>query len=333
MNIYTLAAILALCATAVWISSDYFKATREADRDVESTVEQPISDIKSLILKEYRLPTGFINVAQQEEVGGTGIEASTGEPNQSTLQSFFESQGVLFPPGASAIFLASSGILVVRNTPDNLNLIDALVDGVTETMSSQEQTSAPELTLSEEDKANIWLKTYPDLAPSSVTLVEAREFPIVVQNVVRGSTTIQAGARAEVKAWDADTVTALFAGNPQRVPKASTDFMQQVTEIVRHEELLDLIIIPQVSFTDVTVREAIAFIQLEAEKHSVIIDGEKRRLNFNLSLDASSAAMTITLDLAQKPLREVLWALCALLDFQYQVSGGGILIGPKANGN
>lgn len=131
MNIYTLAAILALCATAVWISSDYFKATREAGRDVESTVEQPISDIKSLILKEYRLPTGFINVAQQEEVGGTGIEASTGEPNQSTLQSFFESQGVLFPPGASAIFLASSGILVVRNTPDNLNLIDALVDGVT----------------------------------------------------------------------------------------------------------------------------------------------------------------------------------------------------------
>jgi hypothetical protein len=316
MNIYTLAVILALCATAVWISSDYFKANREAGRDTESTTDQPVSNIESLILKEYLVPPGFINVAQLEEAGDS-------------IRTLLESQGVLFPPGASAIFLASSGSLVVRNTQDNLNLIDALVDGATETTSSQEQISAPEMTLSEDDKANIWLKTHPTLAPSSVTLVEARKFPIVVQNVVRGSTTVQAGARAEVTAWDDDTVTAVFAGNPQRVPKASTDFMQQVSKILKNEELLDLIIIPHISITDLTAREAIAVIQQEAEKHSAITDGEEKRLNFELTLDVNSAAMLITMDLKQTPLREVLDYFCRLFDLQFQVSGGGILIGPR----
>ena len=41
---------------------------------------------------------------------------------------FLESQGVPFPPGASANFLPQSSRLIVRNTPDNLELVDALVE-------------------------------------------------------------------------------------------------------------------------------------------------------------------------------------------------------------
>src|SRR5439155_24232125 len=39
-----------------------------------------------------------------------------------------ESQGVPFPPGASANFLPQSSRLIVRNTADNLELVDALVE-------------------------------------------------------------------------------------------------------------------------------------------------------------------------------------------------------------
>jgi general secretion pathway protein D len=39
-----------------------------------------------------------------------------------------ESMGVLFPPGASATFWPHSSTLIVRNTQDNLDFVDALVD-------------------------------------------------------------------------------------------------------------------------------------------------------------------------------------------------------------
>jgi general secretion pathway protein D len=39
-----------------------------------------------------------------------------------------QSMGVQFPPGASATFWPHTGVLIVRNTQDNLDMVDALVD-------------------------------------------------------------------------------------------------------------------------------------------------------------------------------------------------------------
>src|SRR5205814_1149233 len=43
-------------------------------------------------------------------------------------RTMLESMGVGFPPGASATFWPHSGTLIVRNTQDNLDFVDALVD-------------------------------------------------------------------------------------------------------------------------------------------------------------------------------------------------------------
>src|SRR5205823_3447377 len=64
---------------------------------------------------------------------GTGkdTQESTGGQllvNREGAREFLESQGVPFPPGASAHFLPQSSRLVVRNTVDNLELVDALVE-------------------------------------------------------------------------------------------------------------------------------------------------------------------------------------------------------------
>ena len=48
--------------------------------------------------------------------------------NREGAREFLESQGVQFPPGASAHFLPESSRLIVRNTEDNLELVDALVE-------------------------------------------------------------------------------------------------------------------------------------------------------------------------------------------------------------
>jgi general secretion pathway protein D len=111
----------------------------------------PLSEQSNeLTTKEYRVPPGFISSSVNVGVsalnqgptkvgggaaapGGTGhgTEESTGGQllvNREGAREFLESQGVPFPPGASAHFLPQSSRLIVRNTIDNLELVDALVE-------------------------------------------------------------------------------------------------------------------------------------------------------------------------------------------------------------
>ena len=113
----------------------------------------PISEQSNdLITKEYRVPPGFISTSVNigtsalsqgayktgaapgpaPGVTGTGkdTEESTGGHqlvNREGAKEFLESQGVPFPPGASAHFLPQSSRLIVRNTVDSLELVDAIV--------------------------------------------------------------------------------------------------------------------------------------------------------------------------------------------------------------
>ncbi|PYJ77259.1 MAG: type II and III secretion system protein [Verrucomicrobia bacterium] len=102
-----------------------------------------------LITKEYRVPPGFISTALNVSpsalsqgayktapgAAGTGTAKDTEEStgghqlvNRETAKEFLEAQGVPFPPGASANFLPQSSRLIVRNTQDNMDLVDALVE-------------------------------------------------------------------------------------------------------------------------------------------------------------------------------------------------------------
>jgi len=107
-----------------------------------------------LITKEYRVPPGFISTsvnigpsALEQGAYKTGAAAApapaapsgTGKDTQESTgghqlvnregaKEFLESQGVPFPPGASAHFLPQSSHLIVRNTADNLELVDAIVE-------------------------------------------------------------------------------------------------------------------------------------------------------------------------------------------------------------
>jgi general secretion pathway protein D len=110
----------------------------------------PLSEQSNeLTTKEYRVPPGFISSTVNVGVsalnrgptkaGGAAAPGGTGKDTQETTggqllvnregaREFLESQGVPFPPGASAHFLPQSSRLIVRNTIDNLELVDALVE-------------------------------------------------------------------------------------------------------------------------------------------------------------------------------------------------------------
>jgi general secretion pathway protein D len=101
--------------------------------------------IETLISKEYKVPPGFItSVASSSSSaaaagGAAGLPQTTGK---SGAKEFLETQGVTFPPGSSAIYLAQSSKLLVKNTQSNLDLIDSLVEVSPSTPSSQVEIEA-----------------------------------------------------------------------------------------------------------------------------------------------------------------------------------------------
>ncbi|PYI92764.1 MAG: type II and III secretion system protein [Verrucomicrobia bacterium] len=111
----------------------------------------PISELSNdLLTKQYRVPPGFIsgslnasgsalnqpaaNSKTAAQTTGTAkdTQESTGGRllvNREGAKEFLESQGVSFSvPGSSANFLPQSSRLIVRNTADMLELVDAIVE-------------------------------------------------------------------------------------------------------------------------------------------------------------------------------------------------------------
>ena len=108
----------------------------------------PLSEpTETLISKEYKVPPGFISsAAASAPTGGalpsTGVPGASGTVGKSGAKEFLESQGVTFPLGASATYLASSSKLLVKNTQANLDLIDSLVEVSLATPPSQVEIEA-----------------------------------------------------------------------------------------------------------------------------------------------------------------------------------------------
>jgi len=98
----------------------------------------PLTDVsQDLITKEYKVLPTFIpkeeaaaTDASASPFGGTvgasdGTRRITGRQN---AQAYLAKMGVPFPDGASAQYIPVGSKLVVRNTQDNIDLIDAIVD-------------------------------------------------------------------------------------------------------------------------------------------------------------------------------------------------------------
>lgn len=88
-----------------------------------------------LLTKEYKVPPGFISstpssAAPDALAPAAPADATKGGSalaNRRDAKEFLVAQGVIFPVGASATYIAASSRLVVRNTQENLDLIDTLI--------------------------------------------------------------------------------------------------------------------------------------------------------------------------------------------------------------
>jgi general secretion pathway protein D len=96
----------------------------------------PITEITTdLVTKKYRVPPGFIpaSVSAGAETtpspGAAPVDVTESRIGTRTnALEYLQSQGVSFPSGAFAQYVPASSELIVRNTPDAIDLIDSLVD-------------------------------------------------------------------------------------------------------------------------------------------------------------------------------------------------------------
>ena len=106
----------------------------------------PLSEpTETLIAKEYKVPPNFISSAPSSTpaagaLPGAGLPGGT--VGKSGAKDFLISQGVTFPQGSSATYLASSSKVLVKNTQANLDLIDSLVEVALSTPPSQVEIEA-----------------------------------------------------------------------------------------------------------------------------------------------------------------------------------------------
>ncbi len=109
----------------------------------------PVTVITDMLLtKEYKVPPGFLTNAPagNESAGPSPTMPSGNEGSKMgtrlSAKVLFESHGVQFPPGASATFVPANSRLLVRNTQDQLDLIDTIVEAAAQSVPSQVEIEA-----------------------------------------------------------------------------------------------------------------------------------------------------------------------------------------------
>ncbi|MEM7146383.1 MAG: hypothetical protein AAF591_14705 [Verrucomicrobiota bacterium] len=105
----------------------------EGDPEFEQIAEEIP---EGMVVRRFRVPPTFLSSAGG--AGGASVDdpfaAAAGtlpmEPRftiQATAKDILMAAGVPFPPGTSANYIRSTSTLVVRNTPENMHLVEALI--------------------------------------------------------------------------------------------------------------------------------------------------------------------------------------------------------------
>jgi hypothetical protein len=87
--------------------------------------EEKVTDLPAgatLEVRSWKVPPGFIPVSDPSGAGKT-------EPGEKSAQSYLETSGISFPEGSFARYDPKANKIVIRNTRENLMLIDYLLDG------------------------------------------------------------------------------------------------------------------------------------------------------------------------------------------------------------
>jgi general secretion pathway protein D len=204
--------------------------------DPYSVVVVPLSEPTDVLMtKEYKVPPSFISsLPATASTPGVAAGSQSVVGNRSGAREFLETQGVTFPDGASANFVASTSRLIVKNTQANLDLVDTLVENSLTAPASQVEIEAKFLEVTQNNLKELgfdWLLGQFALpfgtgvyggggTTSGGSAMSANSFPFMNSTgVPTGATSssqgpITAGNRSGSTAISANAVDALLFSNP-----------------------------------------------------------------------------------------------------------------------
>lgn len=159
--------------------------------------------------------------ADPVETGGGGLRA--GRP---TAKSVLENAGITFGPGATAIYNGSTSQLIVKNTQDQMELVEAYIDSIEQSVAKQIYITSRFVEIAEEDGEELgfdWLLGPFNLGSSQnvfgsggtagnvVGAAGANDFSFVNGGVPVGTNPFTAGLRSGSQAIDGNSIDALIA--------------------------------------------------------------------------------------------------------------------------
>jgi general secretion pathway protein D len=159
--------------------------------------------------------------ADPVETGGGGLRG--GRP---TAKSVLENAGITFGPGATAIYNGSTSQLIVKNTQDQMELVEAYIDSIEQSVAKQIYITSRFVEIAEEDGEELgfdWLLGPFNLGSSQnvfgsggtpgnvVGAAGANDFSFVNAGVPVGSNPFTAGLRSGSQAIDGNSIDALIA--------------------------------------------------------------------------------------------------------------------------
>lgn len=192
-----------------------------------------------LVTKEYRVPPGFIPstsaAGPNATVPGAPVDLTgTRLGNRTNAQDYLISQNIPFPPGSFAQYIAAGSKLIVRNTPDTIDLIDSLVDATVGVQPTQVEIESKFVEITQNNLKELgfdWL-----LGPFSIgsgvygaggtqgfgtdaatTFPSTENFPFSAGGVPVGQNPVSSGLRSGAgigpnNAVSANSIDALLAG-------------------------------------------------------------------------------------------------------------------------
>ena len=204
---------------------------------------------KDLFTNVYVVPPTFLSTGAG---GGGGGGAAAADPfadpvapsglaaaARPTAKTVLENAGITFPAGASAIYNKTSSQLIVRNTQDQMELVEAYIDSITEGVEKQIYITSRFVEIAEEDADELgfdWLLGPFNLAsngqgisasggtsgPTSPNSTQVGDWPFIdaVTGQPIGRNPLTSANRSGFQGIDSNSIDALISGQPQGVSPA-----------------------------------------------------------------------------------------------------------------
>jgi beta-lactamase regulating signal transducer with metallopeptidase domain len=287
------------------------------------------------VQRKWTVPPDFLTL-----IAADGIA-----PDSKGVLSHLAALDIPFPKGASVSLLKVSNILIVRNTRDNLELIDKIVEASTDRKLAEVLRASAKTDETERRNLEAYNKTlvqrkwntHPDFFERLSGAKLTRSSKSTIECLEAFDVTFFGNAAAAFLPEKNLLVVRNTPANLERVDsivKASVDPEKLIEEKGLQEEArkanldqLNKIIIPRIKLNEATLEEAVEFLRFR----SLEVDPTNKGVSINIFGPEKYLAKSgpITLDIRVIPLPVILQYLCEATNSRYLIEGRNISILPK----